>query len=133
MLAADRRACTSSAMLNTLKIRRVTGGRLIGVAGSAGVGFTILDWLSKSAKMRGERPDFADCSAIEILPSGEIWEYEAGGSFVNRDKHTAIGSGRDYAMMAMHLGKDAADAVSLTGLFDPSTGGGVDVLYLKAK
>lgn len=36
------------------------------------------------------------------------------------------GSGRDFAMMAMHLGKNAVDAILLTMQFDSSTGLGVD-------
>lgn len=37
----------------------------------------------------------------------------------------AIGSGRDYALMAMHLGKTAVEAVELAKVFDNGTGGEV--------
>jgi ATP-dependent protease HslVU (ClpYQ) peptidase subunit len=43
---------------------------------------------------------------------------------------TAIGTGRDYALAAMHCGSTAAEAVAIAALFDPGTGGGVDTVTL---
>lgn len=47
-----------------------------------------------------------------------------GGVFmpISRGFH-AVGSGRDYALMAMRLGKTAAEAVALAMEFDNGTGG----------
>ena len=42
----------------------------------------------------------------------------------------AVGSGRDYALAAMHLGKTAAEAVSLAMVFDNGTGGNVVTVEL---
>jgi ATP-dependent protease HslVU (ClpYQ) peptidase subunit len=52
---------------------------------------------------------------------------------VIQDKHWAIGSGRDFAIMAMHLGKTAAESVELASLFCNDCGNGVDTLELEPK
>ena len=43
----------------------------------------------------------------------------------------AIGSGRDFAMAAMALGKSAKEAVELAARFDVNTGGDIDWVVLK--
>ena len=48
--------------------------------------------------------------------------------FVVEDKQWAIGSGRDYAIAAMHLGRTAAEAVAVACLFDVSCGMGIDTM-----
>lgn len=40
----------------------------------------------------------------------------------------AIGTGRDYARAAMHLGRNAVEAVQVAILFDENCGNGVDTL-----
>lgn len=48
----------------------------------------------------------------------------AGGSFkATHYQYFAIGSGRDFAMAAMHLGKSAREAVAVAAHFDNNTGG----------
>ncbi len=42
----------------------------------------------------------------------------------------AIGTGKDFARMAMHLGKTAKEAVELTSNFDSNTNNKVDVFDL---
>jgi ATP-dependent protease HslVU (ClpYQ) peptidase subunit len=44
------------------------------------------------------------------------------------DKKTATGSGRDYALAAMHCGKTAREAVEIACLFETGCGNGVDEL-----
>lgn len=45
------------------------------------------------------------------------------------DEFFAIGSGRDYAMAAMWLGKDSELAVKIASNFDPYCGNGFDTIY----
>lgn len=47
-----------------------------------------------------------------------------------REKFVADGSGRDFALSAMHLGKSAREAVAFAARFDVYTGGGVDAFDL---
>lgn len=70
--------------------------------------------------------DTFDPAAILVTPiNGRTGAFMfAGGVFLplSRPYH-AIGSGRDYAIAAMHLGKDAIGAVEVASLFDPDTQG----------
>jgi hypothetical protein len=43
----------------------------------------------------------------------------------------AVGSGMDFALAAMACGKDAEEAVKIASLFDPNTGGPVQVIDLQ--
>lgn len=57
--------------------------------------------------------------------TGRIYRH-AGGSFrPTHYQHFAIGSGRDFAMAAMHLGKTAKEAVEIAMHFDINTGGDI--------
>jgi hypothetical protein len=136
-LAADRRFSCAGGMSSGTKIRKTKDGRLIGAAGDAGLCMLTLDWLSEPEKTRGPRPvpksGDDDCEILEVFPDGRIFEYDKYGRYPNEDGIATIGSGRDYAKMAIHLGNDAPHAVKLAGLFDPSTSSDVDVLILKVK
>jgi hypothetical protein len=70
-------------------------------------------------------PAYDDLTAIWAMPGEPAKRLVCGkqGSFfipIMRDAY-AIGSGRDYALMAMHLGKSATGAVRLAALFDRYT------------
>ena len=43
-------------------------------------------------------------------------------------RHVAIGSGREYAIAAMYLGKNAVEAVDVACALDGGCGGGIDSL-----
>lgn len=64
-----------------------------------------------------------------ILCRGDVVLRKAGSMWFRHDKpYHAVGSGRDFALMAMRLGKSAAEAVELTLEFDGYSGGDVSVL-----
>ena len=46
--------------------------------------------------------------------------------------HMAVGSGREYAMAAMHLGCDAKRAVQVAMVFDTGTGGTIVELHTES-
>lgn len=59
----------------------------------------------------------------------EVLEYERTPHPIRiEDKLRAWGSGRDFALAAMHLGKTAAEAVTFACQFDSACGNGVDTL-----
>jgi len=64
-----------------------------------------------------------DPSIMLADATGNIWRHLSGGFFkVSRGFH-AVGSGRDYALASMLLGKTAAEAVAIAMEFDNGTGG----------
>ena len=69
--------------------------------------------------------------ALLCCTDGRSW-WLSGSCFMrnNRGFH-AIGSGRDFAIAAMHLGNSASDAVLLASNFDRGTGG--EVIEYKIK
>lgn len=67
-----------------------------------------------------------------ILITNGYESYRAvGGVFLINDRpQFAIGSGRDFALAAMHLGFNAQTAVEVAMQFDNNTGGEITVLSL---
>lgn len=132
-LAADKRACLGTAIGVTTKIHRVDD-YLVGIAGDASYGRTMLAWLQDGRKpdkfpaSQADRDKFARVMAI--WPGGEVWIYEdTPHPFRLEGRYAAIGSGRDFAMAAMHLGHDAERAVLVACALDSNCGNGVDRLH----
>lgn len=57
--------------------------------------------------------------------SGKVYRHAGGAFRPTKYQQFAIGSGRDFAMAAMHLGKSAKEAVEVAMHFDINTGGEV--------
>lgn len=122
-MAADRQVSTFRG--SVAKIHRLADGSLYGASGKFDETVAVLAWLAG-----GEKPKIEEhIHAIVVAPSGKFHTYEkllvalpAASSFM------AVGSGRDFAMAAMHLGKSAAEAVKIAHLFDTDTGPDVDTL-----
>ena len=89
--------------------------------------------------MRNERPDTRDAAMVEggcdpekfpaqqrdlerksepsvVGRDGPIHQYETTHPLCCRNKQWAIGSGRDFAMAAMYLGKTAREAVEIASV-----------------
>lgn len=133
VLAADRLATAHHWTFETTKIRRLTDGRLVAGAGEFPFVLAMYGWLEAGAvhaDFPSHQRDATDWQPIlVVLPDGRMQRYErtpfpmeVHGPFY------AAGSGRDYALMAMHLGKTAAEAVALAAEMDPATGRKVDTL-----
>ena len=133
-LAADKRAIYGdTAIRTTTKIFRIDAA-LVGYAGHADVGEEVLTWFQSLMRDPAAYPAIQRdkdlwATLMVVWPDKEIWLYERTPSPVKFcPQNFAIGSGRDYAMAAMHLGKTAAEAVAITNLFDSSCGNGIDTL-----
>lgn len=131
-LAADKRVSYGNMSRTTTKIRRV-GDCLVGIAGSGSIGLAVVEWLGNGAdpaafpKLQEDADDHAN--VLVIRPDGCIEEYaRTAYPTVYEDKFAAIGSGRDFAVAAMHLGKTAREAVEVACLFDTGCGNGIDTL-----
>ncbi len=134
VLAADRLMSGCALPVAIKKIRRTGDGRLLGGCGSAVAMLAMMDWLAALPKDRRHRPKFRvdddDFVVLEIFKNRKIIEHLNAGSLPVRAKKYAVGSGREYAIMAMHCGCTAVNAVKHTAKFDPYTGLGVDFLRL---
>ncbi len=137
-LAADKRAVIGGGFFRTTtKIFRV-GSCLVGYAGDADAGEELLSWFDKydaDPKLfpASQRDNDGWAGLLVIWNDGAIWKYERTPFAIKfPPQQFAIGSGRDFAMAAMYLGKTAAEAVEVACVFDPGCGNGVDVLTSEA-
>jgi hypothetical protein len=131
-MAADTLATDSWGMKERVDDKILRGqGFLVGTAGQNGA---IKRWWAQVCQLDLEHvldygyPSFdadRDDPAIMLTNGRDIWRHVTGGFFhVSRGFH-AVGSGRDYALAAMHLGKSAEEAVRIAMEFDHGTGGDV--------
>ena len=133
-LAADRQATVGNAVFMVNKLRRHEGWMLAYV-GDADAGEEMMEWFRAGAKPEAfpekQREDdrFAPLLAIR---AGEVFLYERTPHPVRYPPQKfAMGSGRDFALAAMHCGRSAAEAVEVAALFDPGTGFGVDAMEIE--
>ena len=131
-LAGDRRGNAAGMAYEVCKLRRTGDGRLLGFSGDIGVGMLMLDWLDRG----GTRPPQQDsdrwATLLEITPDGACWCHGRDAHWRIEQPFFAIGSGRDFVLAAMALGRTAMEAVDLAARFDTGTGNGVDALALEA-
>lgn len=131
-LAADRRVTSSGLIRTTTKIRRIRDLR-VGCSGSTDSAVAMFAWIEGGClpdqfpKSQADKDDWV--ATIVIDGAGTIGMYERTPHMhVIEDDIAAIGSGRDFALAAMYLGKTAAEAVHVASHFQCDCGNGVDVL-----
>lgn len=131
-LAADKRCSYGNSVRTVTKIRRLADGRLAGIAGSGAAGEAVIAWLNA-----GSGPHYYPeiqksddhASVLVIERDGSVLEYSKTAHPERyEDKFIAIGSGRDFAVAAMHCGRTAVEAVELACQLDTGCGNGIDVL-----
>lgn len=135
-LAADRRACIGGLVRTTTKIRRGRMRALLGYSGDADAGEELAAWWEAGADPgafpAAQRARDSFGATLLVIEAGGILTYERTPYPVRFHRQLfAIGSGRDFALAAMHLGKNAAEAVGVACHFDSSCGNGVDTLALE--
>ena len=131
-LAADKRASIGSLIRTTTKVFRLPV-TLAGYEGDADAGEEILAWFKAGHDPKtfpaSQRSKDTWAGLLIIWPDGVLWKYEHTPYPIPfPPQQFAIGSGRDFALAAMHLGKTAAEAVEIACHFDSGCGNGVDVL-----
>lgn len=129
-LAADRRASIGGSLIREVtKIFRV-GECLVGYSGDSDLGEAVLDWF-RNGRDPATYPNKIDNWAgfLVVWPDGSLWRYERTPFPLKFDPQTfAVGSGRDFALAAVHCGKTAAEAVLVASHFESGCGNGVDTL-----
>jgi hypothetical protein len=131
-LAADKMTDFGGLHATTTKIRRLSGGRLAVGCGAASIVAEVCAWLNAGADPaafpEAQRSEEGCSPVLVVQPGGALLQYERSPHPVAiENPFWAIGSGRDFAMMAMRLGKTAAEAVALTAELCNNCGNGVDV------
>lgn len=134
VMAGDRMACIGENKHGVItKVFKVEGA-LVGFSGHSDVAVAILRWISGGRKDE-DWPELqyenTDCSVLVVEADGVVKMYERYPIpiVMEQDLH-AIGSGRDFALAAMHLGCDPIKAVEVASVFDCYTGSGVDAVCL---
>jgi hypothetical protein len=134
MLAADSRSCIGgggSHMIyeeDAVKLFPHVGPFLaVGISGDQQVAEDIIMEVSRYTtvdQVRGFElsEEAMGVQMLAIDHEGQLWYYQGSKSFKLRsDKPYAIGSGSDFALAAMDLGKTAEEAVSFAATRDPFT------------
>lgn len=133
-LAADKRMGVEYPRTVT-KIRRLASGELVGVTGPFDQGLILTEWYEAGAD-----PATFPAFQADLEKNSELIIVRVDGvvcSLSNQpvampmqNAQHAVGSGRDFAAAAMHLGKTAAEAVAVANLLCASCGNGIDILEL---
>lgn len=136
-LAGDRLAVWAGLEMRCRKVYRVVAPNrrvaLVGYTGSVAFVNAHLHWLYS-----GERPTFSGpdlkWSVLMLAEGGGMWIRHDNVDYwdqITGRRTFAVGSGADFALAAMELGKDAVAAVRVAAKLDHGTGGGVDVVRFR--
>lgn len=136
-MAADKQSTDNSIRRSCSKIRRITSGELLAGCGPHGMVNVMMAWYENGADLTKYPAGQLDKEDWAIL----IVVNPATGKCVEYGKHPAImefdaspwawGSGREFALAAMHCGYDATRAIGVAAHFDTNTGIGVDVFAVQ--
>lgn len=129
VVAADSMASSGDTKSKTTKLFLLPK-LIVGCCGHLGFGLIFVDWLRAGAR-EAKRPSWkgtiADVSFSAIVLSRNgcvVWD-EYLRPMPLEDEFTAIGSGADVALGAMHMGATAYQAVEAAIRFNAFTGGKV--------
>lgn len=135
MLAGDRRV-TANGVVNTswTKVHQRDDSALVGISGEMCTGSEFIRWFLAGEKgdkpsLKAKNTDDLAASAIIVRADGTVEAHDQDGWHVVESKTYAIGSGGNFARVAMYLGQDAANAVLTASEFDVYTGPEVDAVY----
>lgn len=133
-LAADKRAVNSGLARTVTKVF-VVGDKLVAIAGDYSSGLAMKAWAEGGfveadfPESQKDKDSWATFVVIDAKKRVLVYE-QTPHPLVFEDKHFVSGSGRDFAMAAMHCGKTAAEAVEIACLFECHCGNGVDAIRI---
>ena len=93
-------------------------------------GIAVKEWIDDGMHSCDKPSVNKDSFAALLLTKDGVFRMESRLVLWPVEAPHALGSGRDFAVMAMHLGKSADEAVVLAGEFDCNTGMGVSTAKL---
>ncbi len=139
-LAGDKRTSFGGMHATTTKVHRMPigpyQGALVAGAGPAVLIQEMLRWIATGADPQSfpqsNRTEDKCCCILVVTPEGRLLYFDnTPDPMTIENEQWAIGSGRDFAMAAMFLGKDAVEAIVVASALDTGTGNGVDALRLR--
>ena len=130
-LAADKMTSFGGLHATTSKIHRLADGRLLAGCGPTALIQEMKYWIARGADPAtfpaAQRVASDSCSMLVVELDGSLLQYETTAYPLRiENRQWALGSGRDFAAMAMRLGTSAAEAVILTADLCHDCGNGVD-------
>lgn len=122
-------------MTDCRKVSVLEDGRVIGFAGNAYGYAAFAKWLEAGAK--GDPPKFcdsdSDITCLVLTPAGQLFTYDKHGYPFEERPPFAIGSGQQFAIAAMDLGKSPEEAVRYACTRDPFSAGDITVISRELK
>lgn len=132
-LAADKRAENCGTHSTTTKMMRAPSGAALAWVGDQDIGLELFNWYITGADPKDwpvTQKD-KDWARLIVAHQGSCWYYETRPfAVLVEDPFCAWGSGRDFALAAMHLGHDAIGAVAVACEFDVNCGNGISSLQV---
>lgn len=133
-ISADKRAVNYGLTRTITKLFRIADGSIVAFAGNYSDGVTMQKWLENGAdpeKFPEGQKDKDNISTFMHVKNGKLMVYETSPQpLLFEDNLFASGSGRDFALAAMHCGKTTAEAVEIASLFENGCGNGVDTMEI---
>lgn len=134
-LAADKQAVMGSMKMTVTKLFRARG-YLVAAAGDFDRIVESVAWFAAGADPAKLPPYARDnedyVSLLVIEKDGTILRYERGSlPYKIESPFIAVGTGREYAMAAMHLGCNAREAVGVAIALDCNSGMGIDTMEIE--
>lgn len=135
-LAGDRRITGGGEVATEMtKVAQRKDGAIIGVAGETCTSHATMRWFidgeqSPKPDMKTHDPG-CNAGAIIVRPNGNVEVHDQFGWHPVESKHYAIGSGGTLALVAMHLGQTAVEAVKTASKFDIYTNNKVNSATIK--
>lgn len=132
-IVADKMATSCGMQAKTTKIFKLNDGKIAAFAGELSHGIILVEWYNGGMDKKSW-PEFQkgdDFTQFMVAGSDGIVFYEHQPMAVKiEDDFHAWGSGRDYAMAAMHMGSNAKKAVEIACHYDIYCGNGFDEFVL---
>jgi len=128
-LASDSRSCIGG-MIYEEDAQKIFTERgpfaVLGIAGDYQAAMDVMDMIGEFTNIehiRGIPPEeIGNVSILAVTKDGRLWSYAGSASCELRgDRPFAVGSGSDFAIAAMDLGKSAKEAVEYAATRDPNT------------
>jgi ATP-dependent protease HslVU (ClpYQ) peptidase subunit len=135
ILASDTQISYGSTLMpgSVRKIHKLSNGALYGFTGSLEVGEIMRRRVTKASDEDGPLEEEVDLKgevfeAIIVQPDGQILCFENRIWMEIKCPYIAMGSGKDYAYGALHMGASAKQALKTAMTLDPATGGRIITL-----
>lgn len=134
-LAADKRCVYGEVVNIVTKIHRA-GDCLVGGSGEFAFILAMVEWVRggrKDSEFPADQRNKDEWQPVLVIDrEGRMHLYERTCHPIRWERRFgAIGSGKAYAIAAMHLGLSAEDAVAVACEYDPGSGNGIDVLRME--